>query len=52
MPRHILIGSLLMLGGALWLASLVVTSHPTYGVVVTLAVLVFAAIFVARPHPH
>jgi len=52
MHRHNLIAWLLVLGGALWLSNLVVTSHPAYSVAVTLAALVFAAIFVARPHPN
>ena len=49
MGRHPLIAWLLMLGGAVWLSSLVVTSHPAYAVAVTLAALVFAAVFIARP---
>jgi hypothetical protein len=51
MRRHTLIAWLLVLGGALWLSSRVVTSHPAYAVGVVLAVLVFAATVVARPHP-
>ena len=52
MRRHTLIAWLLVLGGALWLSSLVVTSHPAYAVTVGVATLVFAAIFVASPHPN
>jgi hypothetical protein len=52
MRRQTLIAWLLMLGGALWLSSLVVTSHPAYAVAVTLAGLVFAATFVTRPHSN
>ena len=48
MRRHTLTAWLLMLGGALWLSSLVVTSHPAYAVAVTLAALVFAAVLIAR----
>ena len=51
MRRHILIAWLLVLGGATWLSSLVVTSHTAYGGAATLAVLVFAAAFVALPQP-
>ena len=51
MRRHTLIAWLLVLGSATWLSSLVVTSHPAYGVAVTLAVLGFAATFVALPRP-
>jgi hypothetical protein len=50
MHRHTLIAWLLVLGGALWLSSLVVTSHPTYAVTVVVAILVLAAAFIARPH--
>jgi hypothetical protein len=52
MHRHALIAWLLTLGGALWLSSLVVSSHPAYAVTVGVATLVFAAVFVARPHPN
>ena len=52
MRRHILIAWLLVLGGAQWLSSLVVTSHPAYALAVTLAVLLFSATFVARLHPN
>ena len=50
MHRHTLITWLLVLGGALWLSSLVVSNHPAYAVTVGVAILVFAAAFVARPH--
>ena len=50
MRRHTLIAWLLVLGGALKLSSLVVSSHPAYGVVAVLTALVFAAVFVAHPH--
>jgi hypothetical protein len=52
MRRHTLIAWLLVFGVGLWLSSLVVTSHPTYAVVVWLAAFVFAAVYVARPHPN
>ena len=52
MHRHTLIAWLLVLGVALWLSSLVVTSHPAFGVAVGLATLVFAAIYVARPYAN
>ena len=51
MRRHTLIAWLPVLGGATWLSSLVVTSHPAYAVAVALAVLLFLATFVARPQP-
>jgi|KBSMisStandDraft_5_1062788.scaffolds.fasta_scaffold404858_2 hypothetical protein len=50
MHRHTLIAWWMVLGGALWLSSLVVSSHPAYGVAAVLTALVFAAVFVARPH--
>jgi len=52
MHRHTLIAWLLGLGGALWLSSLVVSSHPAYGVAAVLTALVFAAVFVAHPHEN
>ena len=52
MRRHALIAWLLVVGGALWLSSLVVSNDPAYVVVAMLTALVFAAVFVARPHSN
>lgn len=50
MRRGTLIAWLVMLGGALWLASRVVDTRPVFALIVGVTVLVWSAFAAARPH--